>query len=220
MSKCLNCNIEILDESEICPLCHSVLEQTEELENMYPDARHKKQKLMFVSRLFLFCAILIEFLLVGICLGLDLRIRWDILAGVGLFYIWMVLRFAIIGKSGYRAKTIVLTILTILTAVAIDYSIGYNGWSVDYVISSGILAVDISIIVLMICNHRNWQSYIMWQIFMILCSVIPIVLFISGIEKMFIMAVLPAAVSTFLFIGTMIIGGRRALVELKRRFHI
>ena len=32
MSKCRNCNVEILDETEFCPLCHSVLEQTEELD--------------------------------------------------------------------------------------------------------------------------------------------------------------------------------------------
>lgn len=220
MSKCLNCNIEILDETISCPLCRSVLVQTEELENMYPDARHKKQKLMFVSRLYLFCAILVEFVLIGICHGIESQVRWDILTGLGLFYIWLVLRFAIIGKSGYRAKTIVLTLLTILMAVAIDLSIGYNGWSVDYVISSGIIAVDISIIVLMICNHRNWQSYIMWQIFMILCSAIPVILFAVGVEKQLLMAVLPAVISCFLFLGTLLIGGRRAIVELKRRFHI
>ena len=57
MSKCRNCNVEILDETEFCPLCHSVLEQTEELENMYPDARLKTQKLKFFTRLYLFCAI-------------------------------------------------------------------------------------------------------------------------------------------------------------------
>ena len=27
MSKCKNCNVEILDDSQICPLCHSVLEE-------------------------------------------------------------------------------------------------------------------------------------------------------------------------------------------------
>ena len=66
MSKCRNCNVEILDESELCPLCHSVLEQTEELENMYPDARLKTQKLLFASRLYLFCAIVLEFILVTV----------------------------------------------------------------------------------------------------------------------------------------------------------
>ena len=38
MSKCKNCNVEILDDSQICPLCHSVLEEGEEGRNTYPDA--------------------------------------------------------------------------------------------------------------------------------------------------------------------------------------
>ena len=60
MSKCHKCNVEILDETEVCPLCRSVLEQTEELENMYPNARLKTQKLLWISRLYLFCIVLIE----------------------------------------------------------------------------------------------------------------------------------------------------------------
>ena len=39
MSKCRNCNVEISDETERCPLCGSVLEYTGEVENMYPDVR-------------------------------------------------------------------------------------------------------------------------------------------------------------------------------------
>ena len=41
-----------------------------------------------------------------------------------------------------------------------------------------------------------------------------------GLEKNIQMAFLPLVVSSFLFLGTMMIGGRRALLELKRRFHI
>ena len=61
MSKCGKCNIEILDETERCPLCNSVLEQTEELENMYPNVRVMARKLMLISRIYLFAAILLRF---------------------------------------------------------------------------------------------------------------------------------------------------------------
>ena len=44
MSKCHKCKIEVLDETEICPLCRSVLEQTEELENMYPNNTPKERE--------------------------------------------------------------------------------------------------------------------------------------------------------------------------------
>ena len=212
--------MEILDESEFCPLCHSVLEQTEELENMYPDARLKNQKLKFATRLYLFCALVVEFLLIVIDFNGENQVHWSVLAGLGLLYVYTVLRYAILGKSGYRAKTIVLVLLAVLLTVAVDFITGYRGWSVDYVASGGILLVDAIIIVLMIWNRRNWQSYLMWQIAMILFSMIPAVLYLIGLESNFIMAFLPLSVSAFLFLGTLIIGGRRASQELYRRFHI
>ena len=220
MSKCRNCNVEILDEGEFCPLCHSVLEQTEELENMYPDARLKNQKLKFATRLYLFCALVVEFLLIVIDFNGENQVHWSVLVGLGLLYVYTVLRYAVLGKSGYRAKTIVLVLLAVLLTVAVDFITGYRGWSVDYVASGGILLVDAIIIVLMIWNRRNWQSYMMWQIAMILFSIIPSVLYWMGLENNFIMAFLPLSVSVFLFLGTLIIGGRRASQELYRRFHI
>lgn len=220
MSKCRNCNVEILDETEFCPLCHSVLEQTEEMENMYPDARMKTQKLKFATRLYLFCALVVEFLLVVIDFNGENQVHWSILVGLGLLYVYTVLRYAVLGKSGYRAKTIVLVLLAVLITVVVDFLTGYRGWSVDYVASGGILLVDAIIIVLMIWNRRNWQSYLMWQIAMILFGLIPALLYLVGLEHNFIMAFLPLIVSVFLFVGTLMIGGRRASQELYRRFHI
>ena len=220
MSKCHKCNVEILDETEICPLCRSVLEQTEELENMYPNARLKTQKLLWISRLYLFCVVLVGFVLLMLDFSKGEEVNWSIVVGLILLYFYTVLRYTIIGKNGYQSKTIVLTLITVLVAIGVDFATGYRGWAVDYVISSGILVVDIGIIVLMTYNRRNWQSYIMTQIFMILCSSIPVVLHLLGLEKNTQMAFLPLVVSSFLFLGTMMIGGRRALLELKRRFHI
>ena len=220
MSKCKNCKVEILDHTETCPLCQSVLEQTEEMENMYPDAGHKTQKLLLFSRLYLFCALVIECILYVIDYQRGSEISWSILAGLGFLYIYIILRYAIIGKSGYKIKTIVLAIITVLLAIAYDFATGYRGWAVDYIISICILAVDIAIIVLMIYNRRNWQSYMMWQIFMVICSLIPMHLYFLGYERNSMMALLPFGVSGFLFLGTWIIGGRRAWLELKRRFHI
>lgn len=220
MSRCRNCNIEILDESEVCPLCHSVLEQTEELENMYPDARLKNQKLKFATRLYLFCALVLETGLVLLDFNGNNQVHWSILAGLGLLYVYTVLRYAVLGKSGYRAKTIVLLLLAILLTVAVDFTTGYRGWSVDYVVSGGILLMDAVILLLMMINRRNWQSYMMWQLGTILFGLIPELLHFAGLENNNYMAFLPLAVSAFLFLGTLMLGGRRAGQELYRRFHV
>lgn len=220
MSKCLNCKIEVLDETERCPLCQSILQQTEELENMYPDVRIRSRRLDFFSRLYLFLSIILEAVLISVNLVQYDGIWWCIITGLALLYGYMVLRYAVLGKSGHRTKSIILTLVFVLSAVAVDLVTGYRGWSLDYILPLGIILMDIIILGCMIYNRTNWQSYMMWQILTVLCSIIPIAFYIMGIEKQINMAVLPMAVSATLFLGTLIIGDRRARTELKRRFHV
>ena len=219
MAKCRTCNIEILDETNVCPLCMSILEPTMEVENMYPDVRDRMRWLTLACNIYLFLALCAEALMVYIDIRLESPIWWSVLVGLGMLYAYLVFRYAIIGKSGYRSKIITLTILAVLGCVGIDMAVGYQGWSVDYVLPLGILIVDIIILFLMFFNRRNWQSYIMWQIFMILCSLIPVVLFIKEIETNAYLAFMPLVVSAAMFLGSVIIGSRRAWTELYRRFH-
>ena len=220
MSRCKQCNVEILDETERCPLCHSVLEKTVEVENMYPNVRTMTRRLALLSRIYLFVAILVEALLIYLNVLSDSEMFWSAIPGLAMLYGYLVLRYAILGKSGYKGKIIVLTLIAILIVVAIDFVVGYRGWSVNYALPSAILLVDAGILVLMCINRRNWQSYMMWQIFMILCSVVPLVLYAVGIVTAPILALLAFAFSTALFLGTLIIGDRRARTELRRRFHV
>lgn len=220
MSRCKQCNVEILDETERCPLCHSVLEKTVEVENMYPNVRTMTRRLALLSRIYLFVAILVEALLIYLNVLSDSEMFWSAIPGLAMLYGYLVLRYAILGKSGYKGKIIVLTLIAILMVVAIDFVVGYRGWSVNYALPSAILLVDAGILILMCINRRNWQSYMMWQIFMSLCSVVPLVLYAVGIVTAPILALLAFAFSAALFLGTLIIGDRRARTELRRRFHV
>lgn len=220
MSRCKQCNVEILDETERCPLCHSVLEKTVEVENMYPNMRTMTRRLALLSRIYLFVAILVQALLIYLNVLSDSEMFWSAIPGLAMLYGYLVLRYAILGKSGYKGKIIVLTLIAILMVVAIDFVVGYRGWSVNYALPSAILLVDVGILILMCINRRNWQSYMMWQIFMILCSVVPLVLYAVGIVTEPLLAVLAFAFSAALFLGTLIIGDRRARTELRRRFHV
>lgn len=185
--------MEISDETERCPLCGSVLEYTGEVENIYPDVRVHTRKMTMISKIYLFCALLVEVLLIYINVVTESQIAWSAITGLGFFYGYMLIRFAILGKTGYRAKITVLTLMAILIVIAIDFLVGYR---------------------------RNWQSYMMWQIFMILCSIVPVILIFTGIVTAQLFALIAFAFSLFLFLGTLIIGDRRARVELKRRFHV
>ena len=53
-----------------------------------------------------------------------------------------------------------------------------------------------------------------------LCSFVPIILYLTGIIYVPYLALAALRNVCILFLGTLIIGDRRARVELKRRFHI
>ena len=222
MAKCKNCNIEILDETVSCPLCQSILQQTEDVENMYPDVRLMMRKFTLTARIYLFVALVLETMLFvwNLITFEKYQIWWSAITGLVFLYGFVVLRYAIIGKTGYKSKVIILSLIAVLSAIGIDLATGYRGWSVDYVLPGGILFMDVVIIGCMIYNKRNWQSYMMWQILTILFSLIPIFLYIKGWERNEYLAFSPMAASAALFLGTLIIGDRRARTELKRRFHL
>lgn len=220
MAKCRKCKLEVLDETEVCPLCRSILEPTEAVENMYPNVRVKMRKLKIISNIYLFLAVCVEAALICINIVTNSQIWWCVITGLAFFYFHLVLRYAIMGKSGYRSKIFVLALITVLSAIAVDMVVGYRGWSVDYVLPSGIILVDAVILGCMFFNRRSWQSYMMWQLLMILCSLIPAILFWAEMEHNGYLAFSPLAVSFAMFLGTLLIGDRRARMELARRFHV
>ena len=219
MAECVNCKIEVLDETELCPLCRSILRPTEAVENMYPDVRVKMHKCKLIANIYLFCALCAQAALVTLNILLRWKIWWSIVIGLALGYVYLVLRYAVLGKSGYRSKIFLLSLVAVLAAVAADMAIGYRGWSVEYVLPAGIAAVDLAIGGCMIFNRRSWQSYMLWQLWMALLSFIPVHLFLVQRMHSPLLAFLPLILSCALFFGTLIIGDRRARTELRRRFH-
>lgn len=221
MSKCRNCNITVLDVSDSCPLCHQVLEEDAVRQvQMYPNASAATRRFRLLENIVLFLSLVTQITLMTIEFMFNSSLRWSIIVGLILLYGNVLLRLAIIGRSGYIFKTVSMVIMALAFLFVIDYRTGFKGWSINYVYPFGVILMDIAILILMIVNRRNWQSYMMLQIFTILLSVLALFLIAMG-EITFPYVVLVAAgASLFLFLGTLIIGDQRARTELKRRFHI
>lgn len=70
-----------------------------------PDAIATARKFRFVENLVLFISIVAECLLIAINFQVDREVAWSLVIGIILLYGNVVLRMAILGKSGYLAKT-------------------------------------------------------------------------------------------------------------------
>ncbi len=222
MNRCLKCGVEVMDQTEACPLCHCVLEAGEEtVGGRYPDIRLKTRKLELIGRIILFLSIVIGAVSVVVNYRYQTDVWWSVIVVGGLAYLLLILFFVIENDhAGYRSKFFLGIASGIAYLVLVDYVLGFSHWSVDYGIPAAFLAVDISIIAVMFVNIRNWQSYLLFQLLMILCSGVCVILCLAGVITHPLMSYLVFGLSCILFLASFIIGGRRASNELKRRFHV
>lgn len=223
MKRCRKCNVEILDETAVCPLCRNVLEKTGEPGEVavgYPDVKGTVKKLNFVVRLYSFLAIVTEVVLIIInYLNYD-GLWWSAITGISILYFYITLKYSIQKNSGYRSVIWVQVIGAVLLVIAVDNIVGYQGWSVNYVVPGAILLLDVTIMVLMLVNMVNWQSYLLMQICTVLVSIICLVMWYFRVITRPVLSIIAAAISSCLLLATLIFGDRRAKNELKRRFHV
>lgn len=224
MSKCNRCNIEILDHALTCPLCNGVLEQdmetTESKSLMYPDVTPKMKKMLLVIKIVIFSCIIAEPILLLINHITTPNMKWSLITGVAMIYICFTIVHFFRKNTGLRSKMMIQTICIMILSVLIDYFLGYTGWSIDIAVPCAILALNVVILIFMILDRNNWQSYILLQVFsMILSILLSLLIFTDCFRHPFLMIITDAV--TLIFMGaTIVFGDRRATTELKRRFHV
>lgn len=219
MNKCNKCGVLVQDDTQICPLCRCVLEQGTG-EDSYPDVLLTVRRLKKLSNVCLFFLLLVSTVLGAINYQYYNGMLWCLIPIAAMAYGYLVLRYAILSKSGYRAKIMVLVACGIGLVVLIDGVTGFHGWSLNVVLPGGLMFVDGIIVALMFINRKSWQSYIVFQIGMVFISLIPLVLWRMGLITWPLLSLIGEAVAIFLVLGSVIIGDRGAREELQRRFHI
>lgn len=222
MRECKNCRVEILDDTSVCPLCKSVLEMNGEHPKStgYPDVKAVSRKLNFIVRLYSFLAIVIESILIFFNYLYFHGVWWSAISGICILYFYMTLKYSLQKSGGYKTVIVAQVVGAVLLVIAADNIVGYRGWSVNYVLPSAILLLEATIVILMVLNASNWQSYILMQILTVVVSLICVILWKVCVITSPVLSMVSLAVSLCMLLGTLIFGERKAKAELKRRFHV
>lgn len=222
MSRCIQCNIAISDDTIVCPLCRCVVDETDKTNkvNEYPEVRIKQRKVKFISNLMLVIVLVSCMILTGLNMAFHEGGLWCIIPVAAMVYAYLAFRMVFVSMKGYRSKVFIPMVLALGLLLIIDIETGFYGWSLDYILPSVILVADIIILMLMLTNQKNWSSYMIMQIAVMAVCIIPMVLWIVDIISAPVLTLIAAGISVSMFLVTLIIGGRTACRELKIRFHI
>lgn len=229
MNICRNCNVIVYDDTDVCPLCHSVLDEMtpEEMNSPvvgngapYPDVRKRTKRLHFVMRLILFLFIIAEIGLIVINRFATPYFWWSGISGIAMIYIYLSMIYWINHDAGYAAKIGLQLILTMTFLLGIDYFTGMTGWSLKWAIPGVILFGDAIVFFLMMLNRQQWYSYTLLLLLIAICSIAIISLYFTGKITNVVLPVTCTAVTGIYLLGTIIFGDREITRELKRRFHV
>ncbi len=191
----------------------------EESTRMYPNVEYDIGKYEKIKRIFLFILTVVSVVLGFINYITYSGVIWSLIAVVGIIYFAVTVTYSIMNNANLASKILVQTIGAGILVVVIDNVTGYIGWSVNYAIPAMILFANLAIVLLMIVNPMNWQSYFMYQIAITIFSFIPLILFwVKLIDRPF-LAILTSGISILILIGTIVFGDRSVKNELIRRFN-
>ncbi len=221
MKRCSKCEVEILDDTYVCPLCLCVLEDDKggQETKMYPTIHFNVERYYMLKRIFNFILVVIVASFgVGNYLLYNSLIGYIIVAASAIYFA-ITVRYSVLHRANLAAKILVQTIGAMVLIVLIDYGVGYTGWSVNYVIPCICLIASIAIMLLMIVNRMNWQEYIMYQLSMTVLSLGQIILIVCQIIEWPLLATVSVVISALILLGTIIFGDKRVENELIRRFH-
>lgn len=220
MKKCNFCNVEIKDNTDHCPLCGGVLEGDNPGFSTYPNVLKKEKAISFIFRLTLFLSIIASIVCIAVNISTGVSVAWSVIVSLSFLYVLLILYLFVRENAGYRVRVFGIAAAGVGLVVAIDCILGFNRWSVNYVVPSAILLMSFTFLLLMLINRRNWQSYLIIHILILIISIVPIILYFLDIITVPYVATAAFGVSFVITLGIIILGGPRVKSELYRRFHI
>lgn len=221
MSTCKRCQIEIADDTDVCPLCDNIITKDDSVpRSVYPDVRSRTKWMKRLVSISVYFLIVIEIVFCIINYYTYHRMSWSLVTGVCILYTILTLVYSFNRRNSHIRKIFVQTVGTLVLMLLLDYVTGAKGWSVIYGMPCAVLLLDLVLVMLMLINFQNWQSYLLVQLFSLLVSCILLILYITNITKNPVLPWVSFGVSAIIFSFCLIVGNRKAKSELRRRFYI
>lgn len=221
MQYCDNCKVQLKGNQKVCPLCGGiVLDSDEKSDEVFPIIPTIYQEF----NIFIRTMILVSFSAVVISFAINViftkESRWSLLVAAAILCMWISM-FFIIRKKNNIPKTIVWQVAVIgILSVLWDRSMGWIGWSIDYVIP----AVCVGAMIVMAISAKllkiGVKDLIIYLFVDGIFGFVPIIFLLFGGLSVKYPSVICVASSAISLSALIIFEGDNMKAELNKRMHI
>lgn len=218
MNKCNNCKVVIENKLDECPLCSAKTEViSPDYVFSYPEIK-KPYIYELINRILMLLAIggSVVCLFINNYVG---DIPWSFICVGGYFYLYFSAKGVFRKNNNLPLIVLVqITLISVLT-VLIDYVIGWNGWSIDFVIPFIIIAGSVLLLVFGFITPTKYNEYIFYIFIITIIGAIPLVTLLFKVVTVKWPSLACFSYSIFTLLFMIIFSWRRFNNELKKRLH-
>ncbi len=172
-----------------------------------------------ITRIMLAISIIVAIVLTIINKITNPNIPWAALANSGIIYIWIITIYSIHRNINIAGHVVLQTIAVSILTVFIDYKIGFRGWSLSLAIPIILIIANLAMLILTIVSHKKYLRYAIYQLFILIFSILPAILIGERIVKEPIMGIIATGISILNLIITIILSAKDLKEAIKRKFH-
>lgn len=235
MAKCIRCKLTVDDDSMMCPLCNGVLvrEESEYAEaeknekgiyisrsSTYPDVAPALRRTQMIIKIAIFAAVIAEVISVVVNYYTYKGVWWSLIVGLVLAYGCFTLVYSFSTNRSLQRIINTQSLLAVIVMIGLDYLTGHTGWAVKFAIPIMIMTIPIGVVVLMVINVENWQSYIMTEIVVTAFAAVLMMLHFLKLINSSILLLIAFLTSAAILAGTIMFGSKLVSDEIKRRFRV
>lgn len=186
---------------------------------IYPQKLNSK-KSNLILKIGVLLSVIIAILLVVINKLTTPRIPWAAIANGGIIYAWIVLFYSIRKNINIAGHVLLQTIAISLLTIYIDYELKFKGWSINIVVPILVIISNITMLVLTIVSHKDFIKYAIYQLLIVLFSVLPIILVTENMVQNKTLSIVASGISILNLGLSLILCARDVKEAVIRKFHM
>lgn len=193
----------------------------QEEQNDFPGCREEqKQESRKLVQIFTFLCIAVA-VVCGMINYMTLEtLNWFWFAAAGSFCAWLVVMVAYTKRRNILKNEMWQLLIITTIAVLWDIFTGWRGWSVDFVLPFGAMAVLGSVPVIAKVNRLEPEEYLFYLIQAAIAGCIPIILVWTGIIQFRYPSVICSGISFLVLAGLFIFQKKNTLKEFQKKFRM
>lgn len=221
MQYCDNCKVHLKGSQRVCPLCGGIVPDSDgENEEVFPIIPTIYQEFNILIRTMILISISAVVISIAINVIFTRQSRWSLLVAAGVLCMWISL-FIIIRKKSNIPKTILWQVAVIvILSMLWDRSMGWRGWSIDYVLPAVCVAAMIVMAISAKLLKIGVRDLIIYLLVDAIFGFIPIIFLIFGGLHVIFPSVICVAASAISLSALITFEGDNMKAELRKRMHI